>query len=408
MSAACIVLGVVLVPVSIVAGWARVQLVDEDSFVALLAPLASDDDVQTMVVDQTMSAVTAKVDFAALTDTAIDGIASLGLPAAAASALDLLRAPAAAGLESLVQRAVTDVVSSDAFAGAWATAVRGAHRGLVTAATSDGGGVVVRTPEGVGVQLGGIVEQVRRALTAQGSGLASLVPEVDRVVVLSDGDGLAALRTGYAVAVAAGLWLPPLTLGVLALGVGVARRRAAALVGIGLGAGAAAAALAVALALVPGAGSALPAEGGIPAAFAAIAAQVTATMRHTAQITAVIGGVLAVLAWSRTGARTAVALRGLTSAVNDGIRRALARHGVRTGARGVWLSRHRGAVVATLCTLATVWLALMRPLSIGDVALVLVTGLLAWWLIELARQPVDAAEPVDAADPDRAAAPDAG
>ena len=90
VSAVCIVIAAVLVPVSIVAAWACVQLVDEDAFVATLSPLAADPAVQSMIVDETMSAITAKVDFAALTSDVIDGVAGLDLPPAAVSALQLL------------------------------------------------------------------------------------------------------------------------------------------------------------------------------------------------------------------------------------------------------------------------------------------------------------------------------
>ena len=64
----------VLVPVSIVTAWGRAQLVEEDTFVATLAPLASDPAVQTMIIDETTAAITDQVDFAAITSTAIDGI----------------------------------------------------------------------------------------------------------------------------------------------------------------------------------------------------------------------------------------------------------------------------------------------------------------------------------------------
>jgi hypothetical protein len=198
----------VLVPVSIVTAWGRAQLVEEDTFVATLAPLASDPAVQKMIIDETTAAITDQVDFAAITSTAIDGIVSLGLPPAAASALSLLSQPAADGLESLVDRAVTQVVTSDGFAAVWATATRAGHRALTTAATSDGGGLVVRRDDGVGIQLGAIVDAVKQHLTAQGVRVAGLIPPVDRVVILGTGETLAMIRTGHAVAAAVGYWAP--------------------------------------------------------------------------------------------------------------------------------------------------------------------------------------------------------
>ena len=61
-SALCIVLATILVPISIVGAWARVQLVDEDAFVSTFAPLADDPDVQALIIDKTSTAISEAVD----------------------------------------------------------------------------------------------------------------------------------------------------------------------------------------------------------------------------------------------------------------------------------------------------------------------------------------------------------
>jgi hypothetical protein len=102
LSALCIVLAGALLPVSIVAAWSRAQLVDESQFVATLAPLAHDPQVQGLVIDQTVGAIDEKVNYDEITGNVIDGIAGLGLPPRAVSALGLLKQPAADGLRNLV------------------------------------------------------------------------------------------------------------------------------------------------------------------------------------------------------------------------------------------------------------------------------------------------------------------
>ncbi|WP_322411177.1 hypothetical protein [Microbacterium invictum] len=164
-SALLIVVASLLLPVTIVAAWARIQLVDEDAFVQTLAPLVDDPAVQQLIIDETLDAIGEQVDFEALTADVFEGIADLGLPPRAEAALGVLQAPAASGLESLVAGAVTTVVESDAFSDVWATATRAAHRALTVSATSDGGGVVVRTDDGVGIQLGAVVERVQQVLS---------------------------------------------------------------------------------------------------------------------------------------------------------------------------------------------------------------------------------------------------
>ena len=130
LSAVCIVLAAVLLPVSIVAAWSRAQLVDESQFVATVAPLAHDPQVQGLVIDQTVGAIDEKVNYDQITGNVIDGIAGLGLPPRAVNALGLLKQPAADGLRNLVHGEVTKFVQSDAFVDVWTGAVRDVHRAL--------------------------------------------------------------------------------------------------------------------------------------------------------------------------------------------------------------------------------------------------------------------------------------
>ena len=87
----CIVLAAVLLPVSIVAAWTPARLVDEGQFVATLAPLAHDPQVQGLVIDQTVGPIDDKVNYDQITGDVIDGIAGLGLPPRAVSALGLIK-----------------------------------------------------------------------------------------------------------------------------------------------------------------------------------------------------------------------------------------------------------------------------------------------------------------------------
>lgn len=387
VSATCIVIASILVPVSVVTAWARVQLVDEDSFVSTLAPLASDPDVQNMIIDETMGAITDKVDFSTITSNVIDGIATLDLPPAAVAGLELLKQPAADGLESLVERSVTRVVTSPAFAEVWATATRATHRALTTTATSDGGGLVVRTNEGIGIQLGAIVERVRTSLTAQGVGIAGLIPTVDRVVILGDGDTLALVRTGYAAATAVGYWLPLLTLALFIAGILVARRRSTALLGSGIGVVVTAGGLAVGLSIGAVTVSTIATRAGLsPSGLGVVYAQLSAAMAQTALVLTVTGGVVALLAWFQTRSRAASAIRAAVASINAGIRRALVWRGVDTGALGSALYAQRAVVHGAIAALGILWLALLRPLTTGDIALVLVVCLIVWWVTDLMQR----------------------
>jgi len=235
-STAVIVVAAVLLPLSIVGGWARTQLVDEDAFAATLAPLSQTVEIQDAVIAASTAAIDTRLDTAGLTSTVVDGLIDLGMGDRAAQALRRLEGPAATALQQVVHGAVADAVRSDAFGTVWEQVVRRSHQALTVAATSDGGGVVVQTADGLGIQIGAIVAAVKDRLVAQGAPLAPFIPDVDHVLIIGSGDTLSAIRTGYAVGVALGGWMPVVTAVLFIGGIVLARRRAAALTRAGIAA----------------------------------------------------------------------------------------------------------------------------------------------------------------------------
>jgi hypothetical protein len=386
-SALLIVIATILVPVSIVTAWARVQLVDEESFVATMAPLIKEAAVQDMIIDETVEAISAQVDFDELTANVFDGIAGLGLPPRAADALSLLQAPAADGLRSLVDQTVTRVVQSDGFADVWATTTRAAHSALVAAATSDGGGLVVRTDEGVGIQLGAIVERVKTNLTERGVGIARLIPTVDRVIIIGEGNNLTLLRTGYAVAAAAGWWLPVITLALSLAGILVARRRSTAILGTGLGLAVGGGMLAMSLAIGAFVMGSVAAQLGLsPSALDVIYAQMVGGMSRTGVVIAVLGVFIALLGWVMGGSSAADKTRGLVRGLNASARQRLAARGLDTGRFGTWLAQRRVLVRSLIAALAVLWMFSLRPLSFGDILLVILVAVIVAWALELLQR----------------------
>lgn len=387
LSALCIVIATMLVPLAIVTAWARLELVDESAFVATLAPLADDPAVQQMIIDETVEAVEAQVDFADLTGNVFDGIAQLGLPPRAVDALQLLEAPAAAGLSSLLTQTVTRVVESEAFADTWTTTTRAAHRALTAAATSDGGGIVVLTDDGLGIQLGAIVDGVKANLVDRGIGIAQLIPAVDRVVIVGTGETLVIVRTVYTLATTLGWWLPVIAIVLFAIGIGIARRRSTAVLGTGVGFIVGGGILALAF----GIGSPLAAQAAVQlglsaAALDAVYESLVGAMQQTAAIVMLLGVVIAVLGWLGGRWSPAVRARATIGAVNSSLRQRLADRGLATGAFGRGLARYRVAVRTLVVALAVVWLFALRPLSAGDVFLVLVVALLVTWMLELLQR----------------------
>ncbi|WP_156138861.1 hypothetical protein [Microbacterium mangrovi] len=414
LSAICITLATILVPVSVVGAWARAELVNEDQFVATLGPLAADPAVQNMVIDETMTAIEQKVDFQQITSNVIDGVAGLnGMPPRAAQALDLLKAPAASGLQNLVETGVTKVVQSDQFTDVWNTAVRSAHRALTAVATADNTGAFVLTDKGLGLNLGPIVDQVKQKLVAQGIGVANMIPTVDKVIIIGDGSAVTTIQTVYSLAVTAGYWLPFVTLALFLLGILLARRRSVAVVGSGIGLFVGAGALAISFqigdSVVGVAASRLKVSAsGLDVVYQALVKD----MLHTATIGAVLGLFIAVIGWALGSWSSSRRMRGLVGGLNSSARTSLAARGMNTGRFGEGLFRFRTLIHVLAVVAAVVWLLALRPLSFGDIVLVIVVVLLITWVIELLQKrpdevPAPSAEPVDEHPGDTAIEPEA-
>ncbi|WP_019180550.1 hypothetical protein [Microbacterium yannicii] len=405
LSALCIVIATILVPVSIVAAWARVELVEETRFVETFAPLADDPAVQTLVADQVILALEDAVDLEGVTNDLFDGLQQLDLPPRALTALDLLRTPAVQGLQGLVDTAVTRLVQSDAFADVWETALQASHRSLaaVAAGGTSSGAVVIGEGGELGIQLGPVIEEVKERLVERGIGFASSIPVIDRTIVVAQSDALTLVGTVYNLAVSVGWWTPIVALVLFVAGILIARRRSTAVLGAGAGIALGSGVLAIGLAI---AGSVLqlsaPSLGVSSGALGAIYEQVTRAMRDTAVVLTLIGLVIAVIAWTSGRWRGARAARAGVSSVNAGLRGAALERGIDTGRVGAWLYAQRLLVRLVLGVLAVTWLMLLRPLSVGEVFLVLVVWLVVWWVTELLqRRPDDSvADPAlsDAAD----------
>jgi len=298
VSVLCLVIATVLVPVAIVTAWARIQLVDEDSFVETLAPLADDPAVQDLVVAEAMSAIRDRADFETVTSDALQAIVDLGAGPRASAALRLLEGPIASGLDALVENSLQTVVESDGFSDVWATAVRASHRALTTASTSDGAGLVVLDADGVGIRLGPIVDELAQRLTDRGIRVAELIPTIDAVVIVGSGETLMLLRSTYGLATAVGWWLPVLALALLVAGVLAARRRSAGVVGAGVALMIGAAALGIGLTVAGTAVASVASSVDLsPSALDVIYRQVVGDMVQTAWVTTVLGILVVCAGW---------------------------------------------------------------------------------------------------------------
>jgi hypothetical protein len=159
-----IVLACLLAVVSVVAVYARNELLNTDTFVATIAPLAKDAAVQTVVATKVSEAVVAKGD--------IEQRVKDALPAKA----DFLAAPIATGVQTLSYQATLKVVQSSQFQKLWDTAVRASHAQVDTLLTGGTEGAVSTANGQVTVNLSTVETEVKKRLSAKGLTFINSVP----------------------------------------------------------------------------------------------------------------------------------------------------------------------------------------------------------------------------------------
>ncbi|MCX5170737.1 hypothetical protein ACK389_34705 [Streptomyces antibioticus] len=234
-SALLIILASLLALLSVVAVWTNSIVRDTDRYVATVAPLASDPDVQQAVTRRVTDAVVQRIDVDGLVGELSDAAAERGVPPRAATLIGGLTGPISSGLKELVGSTVERVVSSPAFETIWTDANRRAHAAVDKALTGQAGGAVSLKNNQVAIDIGPIVQQVKERLVDDGFGLASRIPEVQTDFVVVEGDSVGKIKTYLRVLEILGTWLPVITVLVAAAGVFLAAHRRRALIGAALG-----------------------------------------------------------------------------------------------------------------------------------------------------------------------------
>ncbi|MER5613848.1 hypothetical protein [Streptomyces sp. NPDC002215] len=357
-----VLVAAVLTPLSIVSSWAKNQIGDTDNYVAMMAPLASDPDVQAAVTDRVTGAVMQHLDVKAL----LSEVSPADRPVLD-KALSKLNGPITTGISNFVHGTVEKFVASDAFATIWTDLNRAAQSAAVKALSGSGGGAVKLTDDTVTIDLAPVIDRVKQRLVDRGLGVAAKIPEVhtDFTVLTSDSVGKA--QRWFRALQIIGFWLPLVTLVLAAGGVLLAVRRRRALVTAALVVAAGAAVLGLALWVgrafyldsLPS-GVSQPAAGSV---FDALVGQ----MRALVRMVVTLGIVVALAAWLTGDGRAAGRVMAMWSGGIGAVRDAA---GFTGGPVGRWVHRARRPLNWTVVVVAAaVLVAWDRP-----------TGLVTVWI----------------------------
>ena len=283
------VIGILLVLAAIPAAWLQGQLLDTGRYVATVAPLGADPMVQDEVADQVTAAIDERLD--------LRGRAEHELPPIARP----LAGPVGQGVRQVVAQVTTRFTHSTEFERLWVTLNRTAHRQLVAILTGRpavGGGI--RTDPGgrVWLDLGPVIEQVTRKLTAAGLTVAGSMPTVGLRLEVGRVPAADQARTVGRWLDRAATWLPWLAAMCLLTSVTLAGNRRRTIVVVGLGTIAAMLSLRVGLMVTRHAILSTIRPGALsPAIVGHVFDRVTIDVRDTLYTIAFLGGLVATAAF---------------------------------------------------------------------------------------------------------------
>ncbi len=161
-----LVLACVLSVVSVFTVFARNQLLNTDTYVNTVAPLASNPAIQTQVAKQVSENLIARTDVAARVKDALPPKAGF------------LAAPITSGLESVTNELALKAVQSKQFYALWVAANRASHKQLVEVLTGSSQGSVSPSNGEVTIDLSQVEVNVKKALDAKGITVFDKVPAV--------------------------------------------------------------------------------------------------------------------------------------------------------------------------------------------------------------------------------------
>jgi hypothetical protein len=224
-----LLIAALLATLSVVARYARDQIINTDTYVATVTPLASDPAVQNAIATRVSNAVIQKLDIPKLIN---DLAAATGRPRADEIA-SAIAGPVTDAVEGFVNKAVLKFVQSPRFAKLWVNVNTKAHTQLSAVLTGEGTEVVKTQGDQIIIEVGPIVAQVKQDLINSGLSVASKIPSVSVQVPVITVQNLPAIQSYVKLLDNLATWLPLIALLVLGLGIWLAPgHRRAALIGV--------------------------------------------------------------------------------------------------------------------------------------------------------------------------------
>jgi hypothetical protein len=354
-----LIVACILAPLSVLAVWTRNTLLDTDQYVSTVGPLATNE----AIIDAAAANITA----ALVSETDVEAKVRDALPPRA----DFIAPAVASSLESVVDRLAVRVLSSDRFETLWERANRRAHDQVVEVLTGEGGRAITTKNGEVAVNLGPVVDRVRKRLDSLGIDVFSGA-EAKRVsprFVVFQSDDLKSAQSLTDLLQKGAVVLPIVTLLLFAAAIAISRQRRKTVLHAGLGL--AAGMLVILSAFNVGRTFYLDAvKTANRDAAAAVYDQVLNFLRLSARTGFVVGIIIAIGAWLAGPSSAAMRLRGL---VRGGEDRRLATEGF-----AGWVARSRTGIRVVLIGIGALVLVAWshpKPLTVLVITILVLIGI---------------------------------
>jgi hypothetical protein len=220
-ASALLLIAAVLASASVVAVYVRDEVLNTDTFVQTVAPLASDPTVRTAVARRLTDEIVRRSDLQGLATTLADKLEAQGAPARLS---DLVQ-PLVSGVSSFLNNKINDLLATQRFEDAWRNINRIAHQGVVTVLTGQQGQLLSSQGNTVTLDLGELLSLVKQQLVSEGLTIFGKIPDVSITYPLIESRELPKVRTYTKLLNTAGTWLPWVALVLLLFGVLVAPNR---------------------------------------------------------------------------------------------------------------------------------------------------------------------------------------
>lgn len=314
LSIVLLVLGCVLAPIGVTAGWAKNLVTNQEAYLEAVSPLITDPAIVDAMENRLVAGIDQAITNIDIADQIGTELESLGLPPKLATLATTYLATFRNDITTAITNMVDDLVTSPQVATIWNNANATLHTKFVQIMQGQDPGKL----HSLNVDLSAAVGQIKQKLETAGVSWASQIPDVPIVIDIAGNADVQQVAGYYDLLNTLGSWLPIIAALLLVLSILIAPSR---LGGLAKAAGWLAVSMVVlAVVMVIGRNWLISQAPLQPQVTQAFVRQLTVNLQSTVRLIVICGAVISVVAWLFGRSKSAVSLRREVHALVDSVR----------------------------------------------------------------------------------------